>query len=73
MSILFTIFFVILMFKLTGLFFRICGAILGAVFSFIGFAVIGMLLVAALGLAVNALPLFLLLGAGATAIAASKR
>lgn len=72
MGILLTIFCVILLFKLTGLFFRVCGKILGVIFSLIGYALIGMLMVTAFGIALRALPFLLLVGIGATAIAAAK-
>lgn len=63
---------IVLFFKLTGLFFRVCGKLLGIVFSLIGYALIGALVIAALGVAVNVIPLLLLVGVGATAIAAVK-
>lgn len=72
MGILFTILLVVLFFKLTGLFFRICGRILGIMFSLAGYALIGILAVAVLGIALNAMPLLLLIGIGATAVAVAK-
>lgn len=52
MGILLTILFIVLFFKLTGLFFRACGRILG--------------------IALKAIPLLLLIGIGATAVALVK-
>jgi len=72
MGILLTIFFIVLFFKLTVLFFRICGRILGIMLSLAGYALIGIFAIAILGIALKAIPLLLLIGIGATAVALAK-
>ena len=72
MGIFLTIFFIVLFFKLTGLFFRICGRILGIMLSLAGYALIGIFAIAILGIALKAIPLLLLIGIGATAVALAK-
>ncbi len=72
MGILLTILFVVLFFKLTGLFFRVCGKLLGIAFSLFGYALIGMLAIAVLGVAVNAIPILALVCIGAIIVAAVR-
>ena len=72
MGILLTIFFIVLFFKLTVLFFRICGRILGIMLSLAVYALIGIFAIAILGIALKAIPLLLLIGIGATAVALAK-
>ena len=72
MGILLTIFFMVLFFKLTYLFFRVCGKLLGIVQSLFGYALIGMLAIAILGVAVNAIPILALVCIGAIIVAAVK-
>lgn len=68
MRIMLTVLFVILLiwvlFKITGLMFHIAGHLLGAVFGIIGYLILGILAVTALGLAFYVLPVLLLIGAG---------
>lgn len=72
MGILLTILLLFLFFKFTGFIFRISGRVLGAIFSLIGYAVIGMIVVSLLGM-VFFFPLILLIGVAATFIAAAMR
>ena len=72
MGILLTILFVILFFKLTGLFFRVCGKLLGIILSLFGYAFIGMLAIAVLGVAMNALPILALVCIAAIIVAAVR-
>lgn len=72
MGILLTILLLFLFFKFTGFLFRISGRVLGAIFSLIGYAVIGMIVVSLLGI-VFFFPLILLIGIVATIIAAAMR
>jgi len=72
MGILLTILLLFLFFKFTGFLFRISGRVLGAVFSLIGYAVIGMIVVSLLGM-VFFFPLILLIGIVAIIIAAAMR
>jgi hypothetical protein len=69
MGILLMVLLLFLFFKFTGFIFRISGRILGAIFSLIGYAVIGLVAVSLLGMAFF-LPLILLIGIAATIIAA---
>jgi hypothetical protein len=69
MGILLMILLLFLFFRFTGFLFRISGRILGAIFSLIGYAVIGMIVVSLLGMAFF-LPLIPLIGIAATIIAA---
>ena len=72
MGILLTILFVVVFFKLTGLFLRVCGKLLGIVLSLFGYVLIGMLAIAALGVAMNAIPILALVCIGAIIAAAVK-
>ena len=72
MGILLTILFVVVFFKLAGLFFRVCGKLLGIVLSLFGYVLIGMLAIAALGVAMNAIPILALVCIGAIIAAAVK-
>ena len=72
MGILLTILLLFLFFKFTGFLFRISGRVLGAIFSLIGYAVIGMIVVSLLGI-VFFFPLILLIGIVAIIIAAAMR
>ena len=69
MGILLMILLLFLFFRFTGFLFRISGRILGAIFSLIGYAVIGMIIVSLLGMALF-LPLILIIGITATIITA---
>ena len=72
MGILLTILFLFLFFKFTGFLFRISGRIIGTILSLIGYAIIGMIVIFLLGIAFRILPLILLIGIGATVLAAIR-
>lgn len=72
MGILLTILFLFLFFKFTGFLFRISGRIIGTILSLVGYAVIGMIVISLLGIAFCILPLILLIGIGATVLAAIR-
>lgn len=52
----------IVMFKVTGFFLRLCGKILGVLFSIAGYALIGILVVGAIGLGMVIIPLVVIAG-----------
>lgn len=64
LAFLFVILLIWILFKVTGLMFHIAGHLLGAVFGIIGYLILGVLAVTALGLAFYVLPVLLLIGAG---------
>jgi len=72
MGSLLTVLFVVLFFKLTGFFLRVCGKLLGIVLSLFGYALIEMLAIAVLGVAVNAIPILALVCIGAIIVAAVR-
>ena len=51
-----------LMFKVTGFFFRVCGKILGFVFSGVGYLVLGFLAVGVFGIALFIIPVIFIAG-----------
>ena len=60
LSIIICILVLIAMFKLTGFLFKICGKIIGAIFSLIGYVIVAAL--AGAGIAVIAIPIILIIG-----------
>lgn len=62
LSIIFTIFLLWGVFKLTGLIFKICGKIIGGIFGLIGYILIGVLAIAGFGLAVAFIPVLIVVG-----------
>ena len=50
------------LFKITGFFFHVAGAVLGCIFGIIGYVLLGVFYVAAFGMAIVFLPLILLIG-----------
>lgn len=68
LTLLVLIFILWLFFNITGFAFRIAGRVLGFFLSLIGYVILGILAVSALGFAVYVLPVFLLIGIGALAI-----
>ena len=71
MEILALILMLFVLFKITGFFFHIAGKVLGCVFGIIGYVLIGVLYVAAFGMAIAFLPVILLIGiAGIAALIA---
>jgi hypothetical protein len=72
MSILLTILFVVLFFRITGFLLGICGRILGGLLSLVGYTLIGLFAIAVLGLAFYTLPLVLLAGIGAIATGVAR-
>lgn len=61
-SLLITIGMVILGIKLCGIILKICGKLLGAILSMIGYFLIGSFAVACLGVAAIAIPIILIVG-----------
>ena len=72
MGILLLILCMVLFFKFIGFLLRITGKIIGGIFSLVGFAVIGVIAVAVLGITLRALPVILILGIIAIIFAAKK-
>lgn len=62
LSIIFTIFLLWGVFKLTGLIFKVCGKIIGGIFGLIGYILIGVLAIAGFGLAVAFIPVLIVVG-----------
>lgn len=62
LSILFTIFLIWGVFKLTGLIFKICGKLIGGIFGLIGYLLIGVLAIAGFGLAAIFIPVIVIAG-----------
>ena len=56
-ALIITILFLVLMFKITGLIFRIFGKILGVVFSILGYVILGGLAVGLVGTAILVVPI----------------
>ncbi len=52
----------VIMFKLTGFFLRLCGKLIGVFFSIAGYALIGTLAVGAIGLGMLVIPLVVIAG-----------
>ncbi len=52
----------IVMFKATGFFLKLCGKLLGAMFSFAGYALIGSIVVGAIGLGALIIPIVMIAG-----------
>ena len=50
----------VILFKLTGFLFKVAGKLIGAVFSFIGWTVLGVLAICATGLAFIIIPLIVI-------------
>lgn len=67
LSVLFVMFMMVILFKLAGFVLRIAGRLLGGILGIIGYLFLGILAVTALGLAVFALPVILVIGAGCVA------
>lgn len=68
-----TIIALVLMFKLTGFALKICGKLIGACLSIIGFAIIGGLAVTVLGVTVIALPVIFIVALVSIGIAIGRR
>ncbi len=52
----------VIMFKVTGFFLKLCGKLLGIMFSVAGYAMIGILVVGAIGLGMVIIPLVMIVG-----------
>lgn len=65
------VFMLFVLFKITGFLFSVVGKVLGCVFGIIGYVLLGVLYVAAFGMAIAFLPVILLIGmAGIAALIA---
>lgn len=62
MGIIFTILMVCLLFKICGWMLKLCGKILGAAFSLIGYLIVGVIAFAGFGLAIIVIPIVLIVG-----------
>lgn len=67
LSVLFVILMMVLLFRLAGFVLGIAGRLLGGILGIMGYLFLGILAVTALGLAVFALPVIFLIGAGCVA------
>ena len=61
-SILITILFIVILFKLTGCMFHIAGKLLGWLLGGIGWLILAVLAISVIGLAVYVLPIILIIG-----------
>ena len=52
----------VVMFKVTGFFLRLCGKLLGVIFSLAGYALIGTLVIGSIGLGIIVIPLIAIAG-----------
>lgn len=59
LSILFTIFLLWVVFKITGLIFKICGKIIGGILGLVGYIIVGCLAIAGFGLAISFIPIII--------------
>lgn len=69
LTIIICIILLVAMFKLTGFFLKICGKLVGAIFSVIGYMIIAA--IAGVGIAVIAIPVVLIIGACVIGISAA--
>ena len=60
LSLIMFIIFMVLLFKLTGFLFKVAGKLIGAVFSFVGWLILGALAISAFGLAIVIIPVILI-------------
>ena len=72
LSIIFTIFLLWGVFKLTGLIFKICGKLIGGIFGLIGYILIGVLAITVFGIAVAFVPILIVVGIVAIVACAKK-
>lgn len=72
LSILFTIFLLWVVFKVTGLIFKICGKLIGGIFGLVGYLLIGALAIAGFGLAIAFIPVIVIAGIVAIIVCASR-
>ena len=63
MAIFLTVVSVLLMFKLTGFLLRVCGRVLGVIFSLAGYLLLGLLLMPLFSAALFVIPALLVIGA----------
>lgn len=63
MSLLLMFVSVLLMFKLTGFLLRVCGRVLGVIFSLVGYLLLGLLLMPLFSAALFVIPTLLVIGA----------
>ncbi len=63
MAIFLTVVSVLLMFKLTGFLLRVCGRVLGVIFSLVGYLLLGLLLMPLFSAALFVIPTLLVIGA----------
>lgn len=63
MAIFLTVVSVLLMFKLTGFLLRVCGLVLGVIFSLVGYLLLGLLLMPLFSAALFVIPTLLVIGA----------
>lgn len=59
LSILFTLFLLWGVFKLTGLIFKICGKLIGGLFGLVGYILVGVLAIAGFGIAMAFVPVII--------------
>lgn len=69
LTIIICIILLVAMFKLTGFFLKICGKLIGAIFSVIGYMIIAA--IAGVGITVIAIPVILIIGACVIGISAA--
>lgn len=62
MGIIFTILMVCLLFKVCGWMLKLCGKILGAALSLVGYLIVGVIAFAGFGLAIIVIPIVLIVG-----------
>ena len=62
MGIIFTILMVCFLFKICGWMLKLCGKILGAAFSIVGYLIVGIVAVAGFGVAIMVIPIVLIIG-----------
>lgn len=67
LSLIFVVFMMVILFRLAGFVLGIAGRLLGGILGMIGYLFLGILAVTILGLAVFALPVIFLIGAGCVA------
>jgi len=70
LSLLIVILTIVILFKLTGFAFHIAGALLGGIFSVLGWLILAVLAVSAFGLALFIVPVILIAGVIALIVAA---
>lgn len=62
MGIIFTILMICVLFKVCGWILKLCGKILGAAFSLVGYLIVGIIAVAGFGVAIIIIPIVLIVG-----------